>query len=170
MKPENQECCPKFNIGKWNKKTFSWHHKPFITASVPTFFHIPYPPMIAKQITRLMKMATDSQKLPKNKEDVLVLFADPHPFKTEILLSVTDKVPGAKNTTLSGTFMSEVFDGKFKMLPKFIKQMTVNLESLNKEAKTFYVHYAYCPGCAVKFGHNYMVLFAQVETNLSNES
>lgn len=80
MKSKNQECCLKLNVEKWNEKTFTWNNKPFISATLPTFFHIPYPPMIGKKITRLMKMAEDSQRLSKNKEDILVLFADPHPF------------------------------------------------------------------------------------------
>lgn len=29
-------------------------------------------------------------------------------------------------------------------------------------AKKYYVHYAYCPKCEKKFGHNYMILFAEV--------
>lgn len=78
-------------------------------------------------------------------------------------MSVTDKVDEAKNTTLTGTFMSKVFDGKYNMIPKYIKEMNLYLKALNKKSKTYYVHYAYCPTCAEKFGHNYIVLFAQVE-------
>ena len=27
MKEHNQECCPKFEIEKWDKKTFNWENK-----------------------------------------------------------------------------------------------------------------------------------------------
>lgn len=36
------------------------------------------------------------------------------------------------------------------------------LSEQNKKAANYYVHYAYCPKCAEKAGHNYMVLFAEV--------
>jgi len=36
--------------------------------------------------------------------------------------------------------------------PKYITKMG--------PAKDYYVHYAYCPRCAEKFGHNYMSIFA----------
>lgn len=161
---EIEECCPTFRPEKWDNKTFNWKNKPFIKATVPTFFHIPYPPMIGKQITRLTKIAVDSKKIDQDREDILVLFADPHPFKSEIFLSVTGKVQDADNAALTGTFMSKVFDGAYNAIPKFIKQMDLYLSDLNKKAKKYYVHYAYCPQCAKEAGHNYIVLFAELDT------
>jgi hypothetical protein len=162
-KLKSEECCPVFHSEKWNEKTFRWDRKPFIKASIPTFFHMPYPPMIGKQITRLTKLAEESNKLDSNKEEILVLFTDPHPFKSEIFLSVSGEVPDAKNASLTGTFISKVFDGKYNSMPKFMKEMDVYLEGLNKKSRQYYVHYAYCPKCAKEAGHNYMVLFAEVE-------
>lgn len=163
MKNENKECCPKFNQKKWNEKTFNWDHKQFIKESVPTFFHIPLPPMIGKKITNMMKMAEDSKKLESNKEDILLLFADPSAFRSDLYLSVTDKVPNANNTEISGVFMSKVFDGAYKEVPKFIKKMDAYLKKQRKKANNYFVHYAYCPKCAKEAGHNYMVLFAEVD-------
>jgi hypothetical protein len=159
----NEECCPKFNQDKWDEKTFKWKHKQFIKESVPTFFHIPLPPMIGKKITKMMKMAEGSKKLESNKEDILLLFTDPSAFRSDIYLSVTDKVPNANNTDISGTFMSKVFDGAYKEVPKFLKQMDAYLNKQHKKAKNYYVHYAYCPKCAKEAGHNYMVLFAGID-------
>lgn len=162
MKQENKECCPVFHPEKWSEKKFNWEDKKFIKATVPTFFHIPLPPMIGNRITKLMKKAEEAQSLETNKEDILVLFTDPHAFMSEIYLGVTDFVPKAKNTTLSGTFVSKVFDGAYKDIPRFIKQMNSYLKNLNEKAKRYYVHYAYCPKCAREAGHNYMVLFAEI--------
>lgn len=162
MKKMKNECCPVFHPEKWNNKNFNWNHKQFIKTSVPTLFHIPFPPMIGKKISKMMKMAEDSNKLLENMEDVLLLFTDPHPFKSEIYLSVTGDVPNSNNTTISGTFMSKVFDGSYNTIPKFIKQMDEYLSALNKKSKKYYVHYAYCPKCSKKYGNNYMILFAEV--------
>jgi len=161
-KSQNGECCPQFRTEKWDEKTHYWDNKPFIMESIPTLFHIPFPPMIGKKITKMSALAEESNTMPANKEDVLVLFADPTPFKSEIYLSVTGNIPNAYNTTISGTFVSKVYDGAYNAIPKFIKQMDTYLAKTNKEAKKYYIHYAYCPGCAKKFGHNYMILFAEV--------
>ena len=158
-----KECCPKFHSDKWDEKTLIWDHKKFIKASVPTLFHIPLPPMIGNRVTKMMKLAEDSKKLSADKEEILLLFNDPSAFKSELFLSVTDTVPNAENITLSGTFMSKVFDGAFNAVPKFIKQMDAYLAKQDKKARDYYVHYAYCPKCAKEEGHNYMVLFAMLD-------
>ena len=59
MEQANKECCPTFHPERWDEKIFNWDHKKFIKASVPTFFHIPLPPMIGKRVTKMMKMAED---------------------------------------------------------------------------------------------------------------
>ena len=69
---------------------------------------------------------------------------------------------GANNTSISGTFEAGVFDGPYDAIPKYVKEMERHLAREGKKAKDYYVHYAYCPKCAVKHGHNYMILFAQV--------
>ncbi|NNK19013.1 MAG: hypothetical protein HKP49_07645 [Maribacter sp.] len=162
MEQAIKECCPTFYPERWDEKIFNWDHKKFIKASVPTFFHIPLPPMIGKRVTTMMKMAEDSKKLSEDKEEILLLFNDPSAFKSDMYLSVTDTVSGAKNTTLSGTFVGKVFDGAYNAIPKFMKQMDAYLANQDKKASDYYVHYAYCPKCAKEAGHNFMVLFAKV--------
>ncbi|MBP6976336.1 hypothetical protein KBB42_01965, partial [Candidatus Dojkabacteria bacterium] len=92
----------------------------------------------------------------------LILFSDPTPFKGEIYISVEKDVPNEENVNISGTFISRVFDGGYNDIPRFIKEMNEYLKEDNKVAKDYYIHYAYCPKCAVKYGHNYMIIFAKV--------
>ena len=162
MHEENEECCPKFDPDKWDEKTFNWKNKAFIKDSIPTLFHIPFPPMIGKKVARMWKMAEESKTTPPEKGDVLLLFADPHPFKSEIYLSVTGNVPNVNNVEISGNFMAKVFDGPYNAIPKFIKEMNNYLSGKGKKSQKYYVHYAYCPKCAKKYGHNHMILFAEV--------
>ncbi len=110
----------------------------------------------------MMKMAEDAHRLHPEKEEILLLFTDPNPFRTELYLSVTDVVPDAQNTSLTGTFMGKVFEVDYKELPKFIKQMDNKFVESGIKVNDHYVHYAYCPKCAKEAGHNYMVLFAKL--------
>ena len=162
MTTENQECCPIFNIEKWDKKTFSWDNKRFIKESIPAFFHIPFTPLIGKRMTKMMELSDQAQANIPDRSEALVLFHDPSAFQSEIYYSVTREVQGTHNTTLSGTFLAGVFEGPYNAVPKHIKTMNKRLEAEHLKAKGYYVHYAYCPGCAKEFGHNYMVLFAKV--------
>lgn len=158
-----KECCPKFNPKKWDEKNFHWKDKPFIMESIPTLFHIPFPPMIGKKITKMWDLANRAKKVSSKKDEVLVLFQDPSAFKSNIYLSVTGDVSEANNINISGTFIAKVYDGSYNAIPKFIKQMNEYLKTKGKTAKDYYVHYAYCPGCAKKYKHNHMILFAEVK-------
>jgi len=162
MKNQDQECCPKFKTDKWDNKTFTWDSKHFIKESVPAFFHIPYTPMIGKKMKKIFNLAEEAQANIPDLSEALVLFHDPTPFKSEIFLSVTHEVEGANNVNLSGDFVAGVFDGPYNSMPQHLKTMNERLSNENQKAKDYYVHYAYCPKCAKKFGHNYMVLFAEV--------
>lgn len=162
MKPQDQPCCPEFDVAKWDKKTFAWESKLFLMESIPTFLHIPFPPMIGKKTMKMHTMAEKAGVTIPDLSDALILFRDPTPFKSEIYYAVTKEVDGANNTTISGTFMARVFDGPYNAVPRFLKEMEQYLKESDKSAQDYYIHYAYCPKCAKKSGHNYMILFARV--------
>ena len=150
-------------LKNWTIKQFHWEHKPLIKASVPTLFHIPSQKILGKKITNMMKQVEDSNKMVKDNEDILLLFAEPHPFRSDMYISVTDQVPHTKNVRISGTFMAKVFDGSYKAVPKFMKQIDTCLGDKNKKAENYYVHYAYFPKCAEEANHNYIVFFAEIK-------
>lgn len=156
------ECCPKFNPQKWDGQSFSWEEKLFIQETIPTFFHIPFPPMIGKKIMKMCELAKQSKASPP-KDDWIVLFHDPSAFRSELFMNVMKPVKGAYNTTLSGDFETKVFDGPYHAVPKFMKAMDVALAKKALKASKYYVHYAYCPACAKMSGHNYMVIFGKIE-------
>jgi hypothetical protein len=56
-------------------------------------------------------------------DDFLLLACDPSSWKSELYMSVTKEVPDAENVTMSGTFLSRVFDGPYKSVPEWIETM-----------------------------------------------
>jgi hypothetical protein len=82
---------------------------------------------------------------------------------SDLLISVTKEVPGSDNVTLSGKFISKVFEGSYKNMGKWANEMKVYVSSKNKEIKRLYFGYTTCPACAKKYGKNYVVLLAEVE-------
>lgn len=158
---KEKECCPKFDPKLWDKKSFNWKNKRFIKKSMPTLFHMPFPPLIGRNMMTMWKLVEKSKAQPPMKE-WLVLFHDPSPFKSEMLMGCTKKVSDANNVTISGRFEAKVFDGPYKEIRRFFKEFDDYLAKKNKKAKDYYIHYAYCPKCAKKFGHNYMIFFAQI--------
>jgi len=154
-------CCPQFSIEKWDGKILEWKEKTFIVDSIPAFFHIPFPPMITKMMARMWEKV---QAVDKNQkiEDILVLYHDPSPWRSEFYVSTNVNIPNAKNVILSGTFITKVFDGPYNAVPKWIAEMDKVLEKDGKKAYKYFIRYSYCPECAKFYGHNYATLFAQV--------
>jgi hypothetical protein len=160
-KVQSDVCCPKFDGTPWDEKTHQWEDKLFIKDSVPQLFHIPFPWAINRTMARIWKRAEEAGAAPDMK-DFLMLAYDPSPWKCEYYLAVTKEIPGTENLKFSGTFLSKVFDGPYSAVPKWIQEMDQWLASKGKKARKFYFYYTTCPKCARKYGHNYVVAFAEV--------
>lgn len=145
------------------QKTFNWDNKLFIKETIPTVFHIPFPPIIGKRVTKMHEFAKKANATIPDKSEALILFRDPSAFNSEIYYAVTKEVEGANNTAISGSFVAMVFDGPYNNIPEYIKEMEKHLSEKKQLAKDYYVHYAYCNKCAKERGHNYIILFALVD-------
>jgi hypothetical protein len=161
MKNGKAECCPEFDPVPWNGKIHTWKDKLFIKETVPQLFHMPLPWMISRMIGRMWKKAQDAGGAPEIK-DFLWLAYDPSPWKSEHYISVTKEIPDAENVSFSGTFISRVFDGPYNNVPVWVKEMDTYLDEKDKKAKKYYFYFTTCPKCAKKYGHNYVVAFAEL--------
>ncbi|OFY67819.1 MAG: hypothetical protein A2V64_09290 [Bacteroidetes bacterium RBG_13_43_22] len=158
---DTHECCPEFNPKLWDYVTHNWNEKPFIRDNIRQFFHMPLPSQMGKIIGRMWKKAQDAGAAPEMK-DFLLLAYDPSPWKSELYMSVTKEVPGAENVRFTGTFISKVFDGPYNHVPKYLNEFRRYLVLKDLKAKKYYFYFTYCPKCAKKYGHNYIVAFAEI--------
>ena len=159
---QTTDCCPKFDPTPFENQTHEWTDKLFIKDSMRTFMHMPYPGSFGKVVTRMIKRIEEAEAKPDDK-DFLMLCADPSAWRSELFINTTKEVPNTENVKITGTFMSRVFDGPFSDIRKWVKEMQVWVEKENKPMKNLYFYYTTCPKCAKKWGHNYVVGFAQVE-------
>lgn len=155
-------CCPLFETEKWNNVQHAWNAKPFLVETVPEIFHIPLPGTYPKAIQRMWKRAHDAGVAP-GPNDFLLLAHDPTAFKSELYMSVTGEVPGGRNEKFTGTFYSKVFEGRYSDIRRFIHQMQESLDAKKMIARKHYIYFPYCPKCARKYGHNYIVILSELE-------
>jgi len=80
----------------------------------------------------------------------------------DIYIDVVKDVLGAQMATLSGTFLTKVFEGPYQNAGKWAKEMQEYVKNQGKELKKLYFFYTTCPRCAKAYGKNYVVLFAQI--------
>lgn len=158
---QTEQCCPPFDPIPWNEKSHEWKDKLFIRDTVPQFLHIPFQRKLAKVIGKMWKQAQDASAAPEM-NDFLLLAYDPSPWKSELYLNVTHEIPGAENIKITGSFLTKVFDGPYNKVPQYIREMNLYAGQAGKKVKKYYFYYTTCPKCAKKYGHNYIVAFAEV--------
>jgi hypothetical protein len=95
-------------------------------------------------------------------EQRLVLSDENSLWGADMYIAVTKAVPNAYMATLSGTFLTKVFEGPYKNIRLWIAEMGQYVKSRGKEIKSLYFFYTTCPKCVKKFGKNYVVLLAKV--------
>jgi hypothetical protein len=83
-------------------------------------------------------------------------------WSADIYIAVSKDVPGAEMVRISGTFLSQVFEGPYKNARQWIQQMTDYVREKGKTLKKLYFFYTTCPKCAKYYGKNYVVLLVQI--------
>lgn len=157
----NDECCPKFDPAPYDNTVHEWKDKLFVKDSMRTFMHNPYPGSFGRVVNRMWEKIETAEAAPEMK-DFLMLCGDPTPWRSELFINATREVPGAENVRLTGIYMSRVFDGPFRDIRKWVNEMFVWMKKENKPVKNLYFYYTTCPKCAKKYGHNYVVGFAEM--------
>ncbi|MBU0976611.1 hypothetical protein KJ918_07460 [Patescibacteria group bacterium] len=122
-------------------------------------FHVPL--NMGKVVTRMFKKIQDAGAAPSD-EDFLVLAYDPSPWKSELHMTVTNEVSDARIVKFTGTFISKVFEGSYKDVPKWFNVMQDYASKKGLKFKKQYFHFAYCPKCSKKYGKNYAIAFGEV--------
>jgi hypothetical protein len=136
---------------------FSSGRTKFIKGKVKTAFYMPL--NFGSVIVSMNKKA---DKAGAKVLDWLCLTEHTSKWNMDLYLAVDKEVPDAENITLSGKFLSKVYEGDFKDTGKWCKDFESFVKSKGLEVKKWYMWYTTCPKCAKKYGKNYVVIIAEV--------
>ena len=150
-------CCEPFNPEPWQEKEIAWKDKIFVKDQVTSFLHIPL--NMGNKIIKNMKLIEQADA---NAPHQLMLTDEKSLWRADIYIAVSRDVPNAQMATLSGTFLTKVFEGPYQNAGKWAKEMKAYVISKRKELQKLYFSYTTCPKCAKAYGKNYVVLFAQI--------
>ncbi|MFH1742674.1 MAG: hydrolase [bacterium] len=150
-------CCPKFNPEPWDEKQIAWENKKFVKDRVTSVFHIPL------NFASIMKKNVALIETAGAKPDEMIVLSDENSlWGADVYIDVAKDVPNVQMATISGTFLSKVFEGPYKNMRTWMNEMNAYVKSQGKELKKLYCYYTTCPKCAKKYGKNYVVLLAEV--------
>jgi len=153
-----EECCPKFNPEPWDGKTFTWKNKKFVKDKVFTIFYMPI--NFGGVITKMNKKVEEAgAEIP----DWLCLSDHTSMWNMDLYLAVDKKISDAENVNISGRFLSKVYEGPYKDTKKWCDDFTEYAKSKKVNVGKMYMWYTTCPGCAKKYGKNYVVIISEVK-------
>lgn len=159
-KYDNSEtgCCAKLDRAMWDEKTFEWKDKQFLKDHIRAFLHVPL--NFGSIISRDHAAIEQAAAYP---EQPFWLTEEVSPWGSDVYVAVDRDVPNARMTTLSGQFMTKVFEGPYRNIGKWIAAMDQYVAGKGRRMEKTYFFYATCPKCTKHYGKNEVVLFAQVD-------
>jgi hypothetical protein len=150
-------CCPRFDPVPWDGKTIEWKDKMFVRDKVSTAFHIPLNfGSVMKRLNEKVEKA--NAKMP----DWLCLSDHTSKWNMDVYLAVDREIPGSRNVTMSGRFLTKVYEGPFKDTGKWCDDFSEFAKAKGKDIKKLYMWYTTCPKCAKNYGKNYVVILGEV--------
>ena len=150
-------CCAKLDVARWDEKEIVWQEKLFLRDHIRAFLHVPL--NFGSVITRDNEVIEEAEAYP---EDPLWLTDEVSPWGSDIYLAVDRDIPGKRIEKLSGTFLTKVFEGPYRHIGRWTREMEEYVGGEGHEVEKMYFYYSTCPKCAKQLGENHVVLLAKV--------
>jgi hypothetical protein len=146
-------CCPKFNPEGWDAQELHFSDKPFVKARSRSVLHVPL--NMGSVFSRVLKHVEQAGAL--GADDFIVLSRDLSPWASEHLFAVAKSVPNEEMTTLTGDFVTKVFEGPYRQARRWHREMRRLGRDRNAAPAEIWFFYTTCPKCARAYGKNYVV-------------
>ena len=151
-------CCPRFKPVGWDAQELRFSGKLFVKAKTRSIFHVPI-----NFGSVFQRTFSDIEKANAHSEDnFIVLSYDTSAWSGEHYFSVTREVPGHEMVKMTGDYLTKVFEGPYKNIPKWEKEMEMFVKEMGKRVKKTYFFYTTCPKCAKIYGKNYIVAVSEI--------
>lgn len=157
-----QECCPEFDAKQWNEKTITWRDQKFAKDKVLCFFYMPL-----NFGTAMKRLMTKLEAAHAQSPNWICLSDHMSKWRMDVYLAVDRDLPDTQMQTMTGTFISKVYDGPFSETKKWCEDFADYAKREGVETGKTYMWYTTCPKCAKKRGKNYVAILAEVKPSAS---
>ena len=151
-------CCPRFNPDGWDGQDLHFRDKPFLRATTRSAMHIPL--NMGRVFTRVSERVEDSGGW--DPDDMIILSRDTSPWEGEHFFAVPHDVPGEEMTTLTGDYLTRVFEGPYRKVKDWIGDLEQMARDQGHDPKGTLFFYTTCPRCAKAYGENYVVGLVEI--------
>ena len=146
-------CCPRFNPAGWDRQKLHFENKAFVRATTRGLLHIPI--NMGRIFSRVQGHIEEADAF--SADNTVVLSRDLSSTEAEHLFSVSKPVPEEDNVTLTGDFITKVFEGPYRKVILWHREMQELVEKWGGNPGDVYFFYTTCPKCARVYKQNYIV-------------
>ena len=156
-------CCPVFDPFAFHEREIQWSDKLFVKEHVHAIFHVPLD--MGRKVTNAMRLIDAAHTRTAER---LILSDERSPWRSDLFVDTAGPVPGAEMVSLSGTFLTRVYEGPYRDAGAWVADMTTYVAEKGRTLKKIYLGYTTCPKCAKAYGKNYVIAFAEVEPHAAS--
>lgn len=153
----NEKHCIPLTSEEWNEKEFKWKNKPFFKAKYKEFMHMPL---------NYGKVLEQSKKKIEAAGGIcgdFTLSGEESTFSSSLLIPLEELGSGLVIESLSGIFLTKLFEGNYSEVGRWAKEMTNYVRGKEREVKKLWFWHATCPKCAKELKKIQTVIFAEVK-------
>ena len=152
-------CGPRFDPQNWDGQELHFRNKQFVNATTRSIAHIP---LNMGSVFRKTFRAIEGADAQSN-SNFIVMSRDMSAWSAEHLFAVDKEIPGQDMVRVTGDFVTKVFEGPYKEVPHWCKELNESIRAQGKETRQTYFFYTTCPKCAKAYGKNYVVGVVQIQ-------
>lgn len=152
-------CCPRFKPEGWDGQDLHFEDKLFVRAETRSLLHIPV--NMGSVFSRTLGEIDAAKAF--DPTQTIVLSRDLSSWSAEHFFAVSKPVVGQEMTRLSGNFVTKVFEGPYRDVPKWQDEMEKLVDGRGKRAGRVFFFYTTCPKCAKAYSENYVIGIAEIE-------
>lgn len=146
-------CCPKFNPEGWDGQQLHFEDKSFTRATTRSAMHVPL--NMGRVFERVQSKILETGAY--DTDNCIVLSRDLSAWQAEHLFSTTEPLPEEEAVTLSGDFVTKVFEGPYRKAKDWYREMVDLGQKKGATTAEVYFFYTTCPKCAKAYGRNFVV-------------
>ncbi len=155
---QKEPCCRKFDPASLDEKEINLNGRKFLKKRYACLFHIPL--NLSSVMKKACATASGEQAMP---EDALWLCDENSSWGADLYLEVNKDLKEQEMSSLDGQYLCKIFDGAYREMPNWIKEMKEFVEKQGKKTDKILAYYTTCPKCAKIYGHNYVGLLAKIK-------
>jgi hypothetical protein len=146
-------CCPRFDPAGWEGQDLHFRDKRFVRASTVSLAHVPL--NMGKVFSRVQAHIEAAGA--QDPTHFLVMSRDLSAFAAEHLFAVTADVPEEEMVSLTGDYLTKVFEGPYSQAREWCNVLEDAASARGQKPKSVWMFYTTCPKCAKTYGKNYVV-------------